>query len=98
MARRHRHNKGGGRQPSNKMLDMSREAHFRYDAEQILNDDPIDEDHQQALLQQIVARGSRQGIENARDYVREKCDEEGLIEGGTRDDLMRLLGRYSTYR
>lgn len=80
------------------MLDMSREAHFRYDAEQIMNEDPIDEDHQQALLQQIIARGSRQGIEDARDYVREKCDEEELILPETRDDLMRLLGRYSTYR
>ena len=98
MARRHRHNKGGGRQPSNKMLDMGREAHFRYDAEQILNEDPIDEDHQKALLQQIVARGERQGVDPARDYVRMKCDDEGLIEPGTRDDLIRLLGRYSTYR
>ncbi|MDX1611865.1 MAG: hypothetical protein R3185_05810 [Candidatus Thermoplasmatota archaeon] len=98
MARRHRHNKGGGRQPSQKMLDMGREDYFRYDAEQILNQAPLDEDHQKAFLQQIVARGSRQGIDEARDFIREKCDEEGLIDADARDQLIRLVGRYSTYR
>lgn len=97
MARRHRHNQGGGKQPRQKMFDQSRDELFEYDARQALDDAPIDEDHYKAFLQQVMTRGSRQGIENAKDFVQSKAEEE-MLDQDTADRLKRLLDKYSKYR
>lgn len=99
MARRHRHNQGGGKQPREKRFDESRDELFEYDARQVLKDAPIDEQHYKAFLQQVMTRGSRQGIDAAKSFVREKVDpKEGLLDEDSADQLENLLDRYSKYR
>lgn len=98
MARRRRHNQGGGRQPAQKMFDLRREELFRYDAGIILEKSPMDEQLHRAFLQQIVTFGSRNGIPEAKEFIREKADASGLLDDRAKDDLIRLLDRYSKYR
>ena len=98
MARRRRHNQGGGRQPAQKMFDLRREELFRYDATPILQRAPMDEAHHRAFLQQVVTQGARNGIVEAKEFIRQKADEEGLIDPRGRDMLIQLLDRYAKYR
>lgn len=98
MARRHRHNQGGGKQPREKRFDESRDELFEYDARQVLKDAPIDEDHYKAFLQQVMTRGSRQGIDDAKAFVREKVDEDGMLDEEAASKLASLLDKYSKYR
>lgn len=98
MARKHRHNQGGGKQPREKRFDESRDELFEYDARQVLEDAPIDEDHYKAFLQQVMTRGSRQGIEEAKDFVWSKTEEDGMIDKPSANNLCDLLDKYSKYR
>ncbi|PSG96620.1 hypothetical protein BRD56_09715 [Thermoplasmatales archaeon SW_10_69_26] len=99
MAKKHRHNQGGGNQPRQKMFDESREELFLYDARQVLEDAPVDEDHYKTFLQQIVTRGSRDGVDDAKEYVKEKeREEEAFLDREARNGLLDLLDKYSTYR
>lgn len=98
MARKHRHNQGGGKQPREKRFDESRDELFEYDARKILQDAPIDEDHYKAFLQQVMTRGSRQGIKNAKAFVAEKANEDGVLTEETSEDLQNLLDKYARYR
>lgn len=99
MARKHRHNQGGGNQPRKKMFDQSREELFRYDARKVLEQAPVEESHHKAFLQQIITRGARDGVEDAKDYVKQKArEEEAFLDRDSRNDLLDLLDRYATYR
>lgn len=98
MAKRHRHNQGGGKQPREKRFDESRDQLFEYDARQVLQDAPIDEDHYKAFLQQVMTRGSRQGIDDAKSFVREKTGEDGPLDDEAASKLEDLLDKYSKYR
>lgn len=93
-----RHNQGGGSQPRQKMFDQSREELFRYDARQVLDDSKLDEDHWKTFLQQVITRGARDGADEAKNYVKEKAEEEGFFDRDARNDLLDLLDKYSTYR
>lgn len=95
---RDRHNQGGGNQPRQKMFDQSREELFRYDARQVLEEAAIDEDHHKSFLQQIISRGVRDGVDDAKDYVKEKAEDEGYFDRESRNEMLDLLDKYSTYR
>ncbi len=98
MARKHRHNQGGGKQPREKRFDESRGELFEYDARKILRDAPIDEDHYKAFLQQVKTRGSRQGIKDAKAFVAKKASEDDLLTEEASEDLQNLLDKYARYR
>ncbi len=98
MARRHRHNQGGGKQPREKRFDESRDQLFEYDARQVLEDAPIDEQHHKAFLQQVMTRGSRQGIDAAKEFIWEKAQNDDLLDDDSAKALGRLLDKYSKYR
>lgn len=71
---------------------------FEYDARKILQDAPIDEDHYKSFLQQVMTRGSRQGIKNAKAFVAEKANEDDLLTEEASEDLQNLLDKYARYR
>lgn len=99
MARKHRHNQGGGKQPREKRFDESRDELFEYDARQVLEDAPMDEDHHKTFLQQVMTRGSRQGIDEAKEFVWSKAEqEEPVIDKASANNLCDLLDKYSKYR
>jgi hypothetical protein len=99
MAKKHRHNQGGGKQPRKKMFDQSREELFRYDARQVLEEAPVDEDHHKSFLQQIISRGARDGVEDAKEYVKDKArGDDAILDRESRNDMLDLLDKYSTYR
>lgn len=80
------------------MFDLSREELFRYDANQALEDAPLDEQYLKAFLQQVITRGARGGTEEAKDYVKEKAEEDDVLDYETRNQLLDLIDRYSKYR
>ena len=45
----------------------------------------------------VVSKGSRINIYNAKDYVKEKC-EEGLFDSKTMDRIFILLNKYKRWR
>lgn len=80
-----------------KYLDLGREAHFKYDVEQVLEASDVDEDRRLSLLQLIVTRGARNGVPETKRFLTDKV-EEGIIDAPSKEKIGKLLDQYSTYR
>lgn len=82
-----------------KLLDLgsSNESIFRYDMEDILADSSTSEDRVPSLVASIWSKASRLGINDAKDFIKEKVDE-GMIDPEAERKLLRLLDRNSKYR
>lgn len=80
-----------------RMLNLGRENHFRYDLEMIVQDSSVEEEKQLSLRQMIVTKASRLGIPETKFYLDEKVDE-GILEKETANEIKRLLDKYATYR
>jgi len=79
------------------LLNMRFKQAFRYDLKEILLRTTIPETEANQFAAQVLARASRQGIDDAKDYIVEKTDE-GLVDSASDDQVMHLLDRYSRYR
>lgn len=110
MARRRRMGKrrqGPGHNEQNKqtresrqrsrMLDGSRENHFRYDMEQLMAGAGQEAEEWRPFLQTLWARGSRQGLDEAREWLHEQV-EEGRIDAEMESRVLGLMRKYSTVR
>lgn len=80
-----------------KMLDAGRENHFRFDSEQILEESGMEPEDWRPLLQTIWARGSRDSVDDAKAWLRERQDE-GELDGDTAKKLTQIISQYATYR
>lgn len=81
----------------NKMLDARREAHFRYDVEEVLVGAGMETEEWRPFLQTLWAMGSRQGLDEAKEWVKEQT-AEGRITDSVEEQVLRLARRYSTVR
>ncbi|MBW3581986.1 MAG: hypothetical protein KY455_02710 [Euryarchaeota archaeon] len=84
------------RQRSN-MLHKGRENYFRYDVEDLLRAHELPEERVLPIAQTLLSKGSRLGINEARDYVREKA-AEGIYGPEVEKKLLALINQYSVYR
>lgn len=80
-----------------KMLDARREAHFRYDVEELLVNAGMEPEEWRPFLQTLWAQGNRQGMEEAQEWLAEQV-AEGRIDGDLQKDVWALCKKYSTYR
>lgn len=80
-----------------KMLDASREAHFRYDIEELLSEAGWDAEDWRPFLQTLWAQGNRQGMDEAQDWLNVQADE-GKIDDDLGEKIWALCKKYSTYR
>ncbi len=79
-----------------RMLNMHRVDDFRYDLERILNNMP-EEDHRRPVFATIYSKASNLGINEARNYVKDKTEEE-IIPEEMSEGILNLLYRYSRLR
>lgn len=80
-----------------RMLDDGVEHKFRYYAEEWFREAGIAPEVWRPFLQTVWARGSRNGIDEARDYVRNVV-KEGTMDEETGKRLLRLIDQYSIVR
>ncbi|MHB8605897.1 MAG: hypothetical protein ACYDCK_11650 [Thermoplasmatota archaeon] len=79
------------------MLDIRREAHFRYDLKQLLEATKMDENRRESFVATVVSKGSRFSTNDAKEFVAEKA-VEAVITMKERDSIQDLLDRYSKWR
>lgn len=90
-----KHNWTNNHSSSKRMLDMGRRKSFLYDLDELLEDSDNDK-NKNVFKANIISKASKNGIDEAREYVDELDDEE--LEKGVRADVKKLLRRYSTKR
>lgn len=79
------------------MLNESKEAHFRYDVEQILVESGMPAEEWRPFLQTLWARGTRLGVDEAKDWLSEQ-KQEGAIGDDVHNDIVRLVEKTVRYR
>jgi len=79
------------------MLDGGVEHKFRYYSEELLNERGVEPETWRPFLQTLWTRGSRQSIEEAKDFL-ESAVDEGVIPQDLEEPLMQIIDRYSTIR
>jgi hypothetical protein len=80
-----------------KMLNGSREAHFRFDVEERLAADGMSTEDIRPFLQTLWTQGARNSTDAAREWLRVQV-AEGRIDHDTYDRIDDLVRRYSTVR
>lgn len=79
------------------MLNLRMENVFRFDLNEILRNSNTDERYINSFIATLVTKASRNSIKDARNYVREKC-EDGTVDKGVKGEILRLLNRYTKFR
>lgn len=79
------------------MLDMGRRTRFKYKLKAVLERSEMDEDYINSFYTTVYSKGSKGTIEDAKEWVDEKFEEE-LFGDEVRDQIHALLDKYSTYR
>ncbi len=80
-----------------KMIDARRESHFRYDVEELLVASGMEPEEWRPFLQTLWAQGNRQGLDEAKDWLKTQVDE-GRIDEPLENRVWNLVKKYSTYR
>jgi hypothetical protein len=91
------YNTGGASFRRTPMLSMGQQKHFRYSLREIFARHNLDPKIGDPLGGALFAKGSRNSLDDAKDFVEEKV-REGVIKPELADDLFTLLDRYSTWR
>ena len=86
-------------QPANraKRLDRSRHMEYKYEMRGLLEDLDIPEEHRSNLLGTIWARGERQTVSEAKQFISEKS-EEGVLTEEQESTLKSVVDRYTVRR
>ena len=79
------------------MLNLRYIISFKYHLKQILEDSKIDEDFSNAFIANLITKGSRVSLMEAKDYVR-SCVKEGVLGEETSKEILQLLDRNRKYR
>ncbi|HSV42110.1 MAG TPA: hypothetical protein VLH13_01700 [Methanomassiliicoccales archaeon] len=79
------------------MLNMRRLGEFKYDIREVLNNKQLDPAFMQTFLASVIAKASRQGIVDAKAYVRD-VEKEGALTKDISDNICYLLDRYTKYQ
>ena len=80
-----------------RLLDKGQENFFRYDMEDILRGAEVPLERATGYIATLFAKGSRQGVEDAKEFATAKM-EEGLYDENTLKTVLRLIENYSTWR
>jgi len=79
------------------MLSMRRLGSFKYDIREIMTHYEVDEALASSIVANVIAKSSRQSIEEAKEYVRDSMTKGEMIEPVS-DEICDLLDRYSKWR
>jgi hypothetical protein len=93
--RQNRHN--NGERHLMKKLDLRKVNYFKYDAQEIFDTTKLDEKLWNSLIASIVAKASRVGIKEAKEYIR-KMEDEDVLPNEIGKELNYLLDKYKRWR
>jgi hypothetical protein len=79
------------------MLNLRYIINFKYLLRQILAESSMDEDFKNAFLANLITKGSRVSLKEAKDYVK-SLNSEGVIKDDTAGEILQLLDRNRKYR
>ncbi|UCE37571.1 MAG: hypothetical protein JSW00_19310 [Thermoplasmata archaeon] len=79
------------------MLNLRSRISFEYLLRQILEESSMNEDFTNAFVANLITKGSRGSLAEAKDYVRSLVDQ-GVMEERTSEDILRLLDKNRKYR
>ena len=79
------------------MLDLRREILFKYDVNEIFQEAGFSEDEARPYIANIVAKGSRISLQEAKDYTRSMQEEDKLTKD-TCNKICYLLDKYKKWR
>ena len=80
-----------------KRLDRSRHMEYKYEMRRLLIDIDIPEEHRSNILGTIWARGERQTVTDAKEFISEKC-EQGVLTEEQESTLSGVVDRYTVRR
>ena len=80
-----------------KMLNVHFLAHFKYDLNEILDRSEMDPARFDLFKANLITKASRNGIQDAREYV-DSFIKEGFLDEKSGERLKKLLQRYSKIR
>jgi hypothetical protein len=79
------------------MLQMRDHDSFEYDIRHILEDASMGEDETNAFIANLITKGSRRSIAEAKEYVIE-LSKKGVFPNSVSDKICTLLDRNRKYR
>lgn len=79
------------------MLNLRNLYSFKYYLRQILEESSMDENFTNAFIANLVTKGSRESLAEAKDYVRSLA-KQGVFDNETSDEICELLERNRKYR
>lgn len=80
-----------------RLLDQSKANYFKYEMQDLLKSTPIAPELHNALIQTLWAKGSRDELAAAKEFLAEKVKDKTVDpESSTR--ILRLLDRYAIWR
>ena len=78
-------------------LDRSRHVEYRYEMRSLLKEIEVSPEHHSVILGSIWAKGERQDVNSAKDFVRERMTS-GAINEDQCNRLLSLIDAYTTRR
>ena len=80
-----------------KKLNQGKSMEFKYDMRRILEDAGVEDEHRSNILSQTIAKGQRQGVEEAKAYLDEKV-KAGIINDKCYQRIEKLIDSLTTRR
>ena len=80
-----------------RMLNMNSLPYFKYDLKNLLKRSKMEDNIKNSFTATLISKASRMSISDAKDYVRDKC-EDGTLEEEFLKEILALLDRNSKYR
>ena len=78
-------------------LDRSRHMEYKYEVRRLLVELNVDEEHRSSLLGTIWAKGERQTVTDAKEFLISK-HSEGVIDEGQLETLSKIVDSYTVRR
>ena len=92
-----RRNKPQGQSKRVKKLHRGKYMEFKYDVRRILEEEDVADEHRSNVLGQTWAKGERQGVSEAKEFLDEKV-AEGIISEECSTKIMKLIDSLTTRR
>ena len=80
-----------------KKLDQGKAMEFKYDLRRILEEEGVDDEHRSNVLSQTMAKGQRQGVDEAKSFLDEKL-KAGVITESCYGRIEKLIDSLTTRR
>ena len=78
-------------------LHRGKYMEFKYDVRRILDEESVEDEHRSNVLGQTWAKGERQGVADAKDFLEEKVSE-GIISEACSKRIIKLIDSLTTRR